>query len=192
MGVWQYVGLEWGWHARSTSPTTWTRAPRVHTVFQKKANHAIASPTRPRHSDFWQNAFKQRVVRTQGCTRATSTNRVTRPHATRVRITFSKRYPCDHVPRASASPAPHSLSIPAPTILSFLNLFLSPFLILSSSFFTFFYYLYCSSYSFFFFFSLYSLISLLLPFFSISAVLHWCYNLFTHLLHISCIILGAS
>ena len=34
-GAWQQVVMEWGWNgARRTSPTTQTRAPRVHVVFQ--------------------------------------------------------------------------------------------------------------------------------------------------------------
>ena len=80
-----------------------------------RVNHATASP--------WILAilsFEQRVVRPRGCTRATSTNRVTRSRAPRVRVTQPYRAPRDRVTHATASPASHNLSRLVPIFLSFL------------------------------------------------------------------------
>ena len=55
-------------------------------------------------------SFKQRVVRAQGCPRASSTKRVMRPRDQRDRVNSFKRKSRERVLHASASPAPHSLS----------------------------------------------------------------------------------
>lgn len=81
--------IELGWNdARSTSPITRTRAPCVRVIFK------IWPFTRSRHQRervtqiFGKMHLKQGVVRTWGCTRASSTNQATQLRDPRVRVTW--------------------------------------------------------------------------------------------------------